>query len=167
MATLHRIEIINPSHLSIKSGHYESTENEGIHETLAYFVLAHKVGSARILRKIFKPSPVDMALLDDPDIMQAVSKGAPPSFPPRLSSHENCMSELAAFVTDWRASLLSSKAPVVLINGDRSPFTPIETARDFARRSQNIRLVEAPGVAQLVIYQRPDLVLDEVCRAMA
>ena len=32
MATLHRIEIINPSHLSIKSGHYESTENEGIHE---------------------------------------------------------------------------------------------------------------------------------------
>ncbi len=33
MATLHRIEIINPSHLSIKSGHYESTENEGIHET--------------------------------------------------------------------------------------------------------------------------------------
>ena len=34
MATLHRIEIINPSHLSIKSGHYESTENEGIHEDM-------------------------------------------------------------------------------------------------------------------------------------
>ena len=49
MATLHRIEIINPSHLSIKSGHYESTENEGIHEVKRSTLPAERETRCRLL----------------------------------------------------------------------------------------------------------------------
>jgi pimeloyl-ACP methyl ester carboxylesterase len=55
--------------------------------------------------------------------------------------------------------------PVTLVRGTQDPVAPSGYVRSLAVRAQDARLVEVPGTAHLVMYERPD-VIAALCRGL-
>ncbi len=130
--------------------------------TLVFLYMGHFSGAAKPLRSMLKASPLDLALMDQADVREAMTAGAPYNLCPSFAVHEACSREVEAFVADWRNALVQCRSPVVLLNGDRSPWNPVATLEDFAARSPNIRPVVLPDTGLMVAHQRPEAVFAEV-----
>jgi pimeloyl-ACP methyl ester carboxylesterase/DNA-binding CsgD family transcriptional regulator len=129
---------------------------------LAFLYLAHIAGPERQLRSVFKTSPVDLALLDNAELCEALTMGLPTLNLPHYAAHEACHREIEAFVGDWRSALVNCKSPVILMTGDSSASISVETMYDFAARSANITPIVVKNTGMLVMHQHPDAVIAEV-----
>lgn len=132
--------------------------------TLVFLYMGHFSGAAKPLRSMLKASPVDLALMNQAELCEAMTAGAPYNLSPSFAVHEACSREVEAFVADWRDALVSCRSPVVLLNGDRSPWNPVATLEEFAARSPNIRPVVLPDTGLMVAHHRPEAWIAEVVR---
>lgn len=132
--------------------------------TYSFVYMGRISGPTRPLRSMLKASPIDTALLDDPEICEAMTMGSPANFAPNFAIHEACSKEVEAFVADWRDVLVSCPSPVVLLNGDSSPWNPLATLEEFAARSSNIKPVILPQTGLMVAHQHPDILIAEIKR---
>ena len=134
--------------------------------TYAFVCLGQFWGPERPLRMTLKNSPHDLVLLDDPTQREALTIGSPVNVGADFRVHEACSKEIEAYATDWRDDLINCPVPVVLLNGDRSPFNPVATLMEFAARSPNIQPVVVANAGMAVAHQRPDLLIAEVLRKL-
>lgn len=126
----------------------------------AGFSLARRVGKEKFFRQVNGSSPADMAAFDRADIREAIMAGSEVSLGTKISAHEAFTRECIGSETDWSQVLLACRAPVVLLQGDQDPQTPVETIRELMADFPHLDIRFVPNAGQLLFFAQSALALD-------
>lgn len=133
---------------------------------LAFFALARSLGPKRYLQLVMANSPSDLAALEDAEVMDTIIRGSEIALEPGFTAHVAWSAEaIANFGTDWTGTLRSCRVPLTLFAGEDDPFSPFETAQEYAAQMPHIRLVGLPKTGQIMFAHSGQL-FDRVEEAM-
>lgn len=127
----------------------------------AGFSLARSLGPEAFFRKVNSGSPADMAAFANPEIRAAVMAGALQTLlVPGGSGAEAFTREALGSERDWSAVVRAVRVPVVLMQADQDPQTPVQTVRELMADFPHldVRFLEFTG--QLLLFARWTEVLD-------
>jgi pimeloyl-ACP methyl ester carboxylesterase/DNA-binding CsgD family transcriptional regulator len=128
----------------------------------AGFSLARRLGKEAFFRQVNGGSPADMAAFSRPDVRAAVLEGSDICMARKWSAHAAFTAECIGSEKDWSAVVRAVQVPVLLLQGDQDPQSPVQTLRELAQDYPRIRMRFLPGNGQLLLFTEWPTVLDEV-----
>ena len=115
-------------------------------------------GTERFMQSLYTNDPIDMKVLDDPEVRRVVLNGY--KFATR-QGHYAFEIDSYQVVRDWSRLVEASDVPVRLIHGAYDPVVSPKSVREFATRMGNRAALEIyEDAGQLILHQFPQRVLD-------
>ena len=128
----------------------------------AGFSLARRLGKDAFFRQVNGGSPADMAAFARPDVRAAVLEGSDVCMAQKWSAHAAFTAECIGSEKDWSAVVRAVTVPVVLLQGDQDPQSPVETIRELAVDFPHLQVRFLPGNGQLLLFNDWPEVLETV-----
>lgn len=128
----------------------------------AGFSLARRLGKEKFFAQVNGGSPADMETFARPDVREAVLEGSETCLAARWSAHEAFTRECIGSEKDWSAALLACPVPILLLQGDQDPQTPVLTVRELMGDYPALAVRFLPFTGQLLFFAEWPQVLDEV-----
>ena len=130
----------------------------------AGYSLARRLGKEKFFTLVNGGSAADMAAFAKPDIREAVLLGSDISLGPKTSAHLAFTCEALSSERDWSALVHAVKAPVLLLQGDQDPQTPVQTVRELMGDFPHLAVEFLPDTGQLLFFSEWQLVLERLQR---
>ncbi|GHC09626.1 helix-turn-helix transcriptional regulator [Gemmobacter nanjingensis] len=128
----------------------------------AGFSLARKLGKEKFFAQVNGGSPADMETFADPQVREAMLAGSEVCLAARFSAHEAFTRECISSERDWSALIRRCKVPVLLLQGDQDPQTPVQTIRELMDDYPRLRVEFLPATGQLLFFREWRQVLDRL-----
>jgi pimeloyl-ACP methyl ester carboxylesterase len=128
----------------------------------AGFSLARRLGKEAFFRQVNGGSAADMETFARPDVRAAVLEGSDVCMAPKWSAHAAFTAECIGSEKDWSAVVRQVTVPVVLLQGDQDPQSPVQTIRELAADYPHLEVRFLPGTGQLLLFAEWPQVLDAV-----
>ena len=134
----------------------------------AGFSLVRSLGPEAFFRKVNSGSPADMAAFENPEIRAAVLAGALQTLlVPGGTGAEAFTREALGSERDWSAIVRAVRVPVVLLQADQDPQTPVQTVREHMAEFPHLDVRFLAFTGQLLLFARWPEVLDAAEALMA
>ncbi len=130
----------------------------------AGFSLARRLGKEAFFRQVNGGSAADMETLDRPEVRAAVLEGSDVCLTRKWSAHAAFTAECIGSEKDWSALVRAVKVPVLLLQGDQDPQSPVATIQELAQDYPHLDIRFLPGTGQLLFMAEWPQVLDAVKR---
>jgi len=130
----------------------------------AGFSLARRLGKEAFFTQVNGGSAADMETFARPDVRDAMLEGSEVCLARKWSAHEAFTREAIGSERDWSAVLRNCRVPVILLQGDQDPQTPMKTIEELAPEFPNLRVRFVPNAGQLLFFAHWRLALVEVQR---
>ncbi len=118
----------------------------------AGFSLARRLGKEAFFRQVNGGSPADMETFSRPEVRAAVLEGSDVCMAKKWSAHAAFTAECIGSEKDWSAVVRAVKVPVVLLQGDQDPQSPVQTIRELAADYPHLDVRFLPGTGQLLLF---------------
>lgn len=128
----------------------------------AGFSLARRLGKEKFFAQVNGGSPADLATFADPEVREAMLVGSEVTLGARHLAHEAFAEECLSSERDWSGLVMGARVPVLLLQGDQDPQTPVLTIRELMADFPHLRVEFLPGTGQLLFFAQWARVLDEV-----
>ena len=128
----------------------------------AGYSLARRLGKEKFFTLVNGGSPADMAAFARPEIREAVLVGSDISLGAKISAHQAFTREALSSERDWSALVKAVSVPVVLLQGDQDPQTPVQTVRELMVDFPHLEVSFLQGTGQLLFFAEWPLVLDRL-----
>lgn len=128
----------------------------------AGFSLARRLGKEKFFAQVNGGSPADMETFARPDVREAVLEGSDTCLAAKWSAHEAFTRECIGSEKDWSGALRACPVPVLLLQGDQDPQTPVLTVRELMGDFPALTVRFLPFTGQLLFFAEWPQVLDEV-----
>ena len=128
----------------------------------AGFSLARKLGKEKFFAQVNGGSAADMATFADPAVREAVMAGSEVCLGEKLSAHEAFTRECISSERDWSALIHAAPGPVLLLQGDQDPQTPVQTIRELMGDYPELQIEFLPQTGQLLFFKEWRLALDRL-----
>ncbi|MES2667135.1 MAG: helix-turn-helix transcriptional regulator [Pseudomonadota bacterium] len=126
----------------------------------AGFSLARRLGKEAFFAQVNGGSPADMATFALPDVRAAMLAGSDVCLTQAWSAHQAFTRECIGSERDWSGVVRATKVPVVLLQGDQDPQTPMLTVQELMVDFPHLDIRFLPGTGQLLFFARWPQVLD-------
>lgn len=130
----------------------------------AGFAWARRIGRERFLREVNANSPADLATFDRPDIHEAILKGSEVALGPKISAHAAFARDVIDATRDWSGLVERARVPVLLVQGDQDPQSPMETLREQVLDYPHLKVEYLPEAGQLLFFGYWPRMLDHLVR---
>ena len=118
-------------------------------------------GERQFLNSLYENAPHDQALIADPDLRDLILTGYRFTIE---QGHRAFEVDSHNVVHDWSDLVDSSTVPVRLLHGISDPVVSAASVRTFAaRRDNRVTLEVMEETGQLLLYQHPAKVIQEIC----
>ena len=128
----------------------------------AGYSLARKLGKDKFFTMVNGGSAADMAAFAKPDIREAVLLGSDISLGVKVSAHQAFARECLSSEKDWSRLVSAVKVPVVLLQGDQDPQTPVQTVRELMVDFPHLQVSFLPDTGQLLFFTEWRQVLERL-----
>jgi pimeloyl-ACP methyl ester carboxylesterase/DNA-binding CsgD family transcriptional regulator len=128
----------------------------------AGFALARRLGKEAFFRQVNGGSPADMAAFARPEVRAAVLEGSEVCLSAKGSAHAAFSAECIGSEKDWSAVVRAVRVPVVLLQGDEDPQSPVLTIRELALDYPQLTVRFLPNTGQLLFFTEWPEVLDAI-----
>ncbi|MFM7332967.1 MAG: helix-turn-helix transcriptional regulator, partial [Tabrizicola sp.] len=133
----------------------------------AGFSLARRLGKDAFFRQVNGGSAADMETFARPEVKAAMLEGSDICLAAKWSAHAAFTAECIGSEKDWSAVVRAVRVPVLLLQGDQDPQSPVQTIRELAADYPQLEVRFLPGSGQLLFFAEWPMVLDEVARMQA
>lgn len=128
----------------------------------AGFSLARKIGKEKFFAQVNGGSPADMETFAQPDVREAILEGSETCLGAKKSAHEAFTRECISSERDWSGIVRACKVPVILLQGDQDPQTPMQTIRELMPDFPGLTVEFLPNTGQLLFFAAWPEALDRV-----
>lgn len=128
----------------------------------AGYSLARRLGKEKFFTLVNGGSAADMKAFAKPDIREAVLQGSEISLGAKISAHQAFTRECLSSEKDWSHLVQAVKVPVVLLQGDQDPQSPVQTVRELMVDYPHLDISFLPDTGQLLFFAEWPVVLDRV-----
>ena len=128
----------------------------------AGFSLARRLGKDKFFTQVNGGSPADMETFADPQVREAILTGSDICLGAKVSAHEAFTRECISSERDWSALVHAARVPVLLLQGDQDPQTPVQTIRELMGDYPALRVEFLPDTGQLLFFKEWRLALDRI-----
>ncbi len=128
----------------------------------AGFSLARRLGKEKFFSQVNGGSPADMDAFARADVREAVLVGSETCLGAKKSAHEAFTRECIGSEKDWSAVVRACTVPVVLLQGDQDPQTPVLTMRELMVAFPHLTVEFLPHTGQLLFFAEWPQVLDRL-----
>lgn len=128
----------------------------------AGFSLARRLGKEAFFAQVNGGSPADMECFARPEVRAAMLEGSDVCLAKKWSAHAAFTAECIGSEKDWSAVVRAVSVPVVLLQGDQDPQSPVQTIRELAVDYPHLEVRFLPGTGQLLFMAEWPQVLDAV-----
>lgn len=128
----------------------------------AGYSLARRLGKEKFFTLVNGGSAADMMAFAQPQIREAVLLGSEISLGAKVSAHQAFTRECLSSEKDWSHLVQAVKVPVVLLQGDQDPQTPVQTVRELMVDFPHLDITFLPNTGQLLFFAEWALVLERV-----
>lgn len=128
----------------------------------AGFSLARRLGKEKFFQQVNGGSAPDMKAFARPDIREAMLQGSEISLGARISAHQAFTRECLSSERDWSHLVQAVKVPVILLQGDQDPQTPVQTMREQMVDFPHLDIRFLPDTGQLLFFAEWPKALAEV-----
>lgn len=118
----------------------------------AGFSLARRMGKAAFLAQVNGGSPADMATFARPEVREAILQGSDICLTRQWSAHEAFTRECIDSERDWSGIVRQTQVPVILLQGDQDPQTPMLTIRELMVDYPALQVEFLPFTGQLLFF---------------
>lgn len=132
----------------------------------AGFSLARRLGKDKFFSQVNGGSPADMATFARPEVREAVLLGSDVTLAPKFSAHVAFTRECISSEKDWSDLVRNARVPVVLLQGDQDPQTPVLTIRELMADFPRLDVTFLPNTGQLLFFAEWPLVLGRLERLL-
>lgn len=132
----------------------------------AGFSLARRLGKESFFRQVNGGSAADMAAFAQPEVRAAVLEGSEVCMTAKWSAHAAFAAECLGSEKDWSAVVRAVRVPVLLLQGDQDPQSPVQTIRELAADYPHLAVEVLPGTGQLLFFAAWPQVLEAVARML-
>ncbi len=132
----------------------------------AGFSLARRLGKDAFFAQVNGGSPADIEAFARPEVREAILTGSDVCLARDRSAHEAFTRECIGSEKDWSAVVLACRVPVLLLQGDQDPQTPVLSVRELMEDYPELEVRFIPETGQMLFFKEWPMVLDEV-EAMA
>lgn len=133
----------------------------------ALFAIARSLGKRKCLSMVLSGSKPDLAVLDDPEFIAAMERGAEIVVTKGFSAHKAWIAEAAVGLgVDWSDALERCAVPITVFAGHEDPFVPFALVKQYVAEYPKITLRDYPGVGALYRPYLPDLIntIESACK---
>lgn len=128
----------------------------------AGFSLARRLGKEAFFRQVNGGSPADMETFAKAEVKAAMLEGSDICLAKKWSAHAAFTAECIGSEKDWSAVVREVAVPVVLLQGDQDPQSPVATIRELAADYPHLQVSFLPNTGQLLFFAEWPQVLDQV-----
>lgn len=133
----------------------------------AGFSLARRLGKEKFFAQVNGGSPADMATFARPEVREAILEGSEVCLGSQHSAYEAFTRECISSERDWSALVRAATVPVVLLQGDQDPQTPVQSIRELMGDYPHLQVSFLPDTGQLLFFAEWPQVLDRLEELMA
>lgn len=128
----------------------------------AGFSLARKLGKEKFFAQVNGGSAADMTTFAKPEVREAILEGSEVCLGAKVSAYEAFTRECISSERDWSALVHGAKVPVVLLEGDQDPQTPVQSIRELMVDFPHLEVTFLPDTGQLLFFAEWPQVLDRL-----
>jgi len=128
----------------------------------AGFSLARRLGKEKFFAQVNGGSPADMEAFARAEVREAVLEGSETCLGARMSAHEGFTRECISSERDWSDLVRGAGVPVVLLQGDQDPQTPVQTIRELMADFPHLDVTFLPATGQLLFFAEWPRALDRL-----
>ncbi|MEZ5796272.1 MAG: LuxR C-terminal-related transcriptional regulator [Paracoccaceae bacterium] len=128
----------------------------------AGFSLARRLGKEAFFAQVNGGSPADMQTFGRPEVREAVLVGSDVCLTRKWGAHEAFSRECISSERDWSEAVRACRVPVLLLQGDQDPQSPVQTIRELMAGFAHLQVRFLPDCGQLLFFKEWALALDEV-----
>ena len=128
----------------------------------AGFSLARRLGKEGFLRQVNGGSPADIATFSREDVREAIVTGSDVCLTRKWSAHEAFTRECIGSERDWSAVVRGCTVPVLLLQADQDPQTPMLTIHELMGDYSHLEVRFLPDTGQLLFFAEWPLALEQV-----
>jgi pimeloyl-ACP methyl ester carboxylesterase/DNA-binding CsgD family transcriptional regulator len=128
----------------------------------AGFSLARRLGKDAFFRQVNGNSAADMQTFANPEVRAAIMEGSDTCLTRKWSAHEAFTRECIGSEKDWSPVVKACSVPVLLLQGDQDPQSPVQTIRELALDYPHLEVRFVPEAGQLLFFAHWPAVLDEL-----
>ena len=130
--------------------------------TEACVALARRLGKDSFFKQVNGGSPADITTFARPDVCEAVLTGSDVCLTRKWSAHEAFTRECIGSEKDWSAVVRGCTVPVVLLQADQDPQTPVQTIRELMGDYPHLDVRFLPDTGQLLFFAEWAHALEQV-----
>lgn len=124
--------------------------------------LARRLGKEKFFAQVNGGSPADMEAFARAEVREAVLEGSETCLGARMSAHEGFTRECISSERDWSDLVRGAGVPVVLLQGDQDPQTPVQTIRELMADFPHLDVTFLPATGQLLFFAEWPRALDRL-----
>ena len=128
----------------------------------AGFSLARRLGKEGFIAQVNGGSPADMETFARAEVREAMLIGSEVALGKKKSAHEAFTRECIGSEKDWSGVVRACQVPVVLLQGDQDPQTPMATIRELIGDFPHLQVEFLPQTGQLLFFAEWPQVLDRL-----
>jgi pimeloyl-ACP methyl ester carboxylesterase len=130
----------------------------------AGFSLARKLGKEKFFAQVNAGSAADLETFARAEVREALLAGSEISLGVKILAHEAFTRECIGSEKDWSHLVRAVTVPVVMLQGDQDPQTPVQTIVELAPEYPHLEISFLPNTGQLLFFAEWPLVLDRLER---
>ena len=130
----------------------------------AGFSLARRVGREDFFQQVNASSPADLATFALPEVREAMLLGSEVTVHAHGAAQEAFSQECVSSQRDWSLLVHACKVPVILLQGDQDPQTPVLTIRELMIDFPHLKVTFLPETGQLLFFKEWRIALDVIGR---
>ncbi|MDP3961288.1 MAG: helix-turn-helix transcriptional regulator [Pseudorhodobacter sp.] len=130
----------------------------------AGFSLARRLGKEAFFTKVNGGSPADVQTFARAEVREAALLGSEVCIGDTWSAQEAFTRECLDSEKDWSAIVRACVVPVVLLQGDQDPQTPMQTIRELMLDFPKLEVSFLPQTGQLLFFKEWPLALEQLER---
>lgn len=128
----------------------------------AGFSLARRLGKDVFFAQVNGGSPADIEAFGRPEVREAILTGSDVCLSRQRSAHEAFTRECIGSEKDWSAVVHDCRVPVLLLEGDQDPQTPMQSIRELMADFPHLEVRFIPETGQMLFFKEWPMVLDEI-----
>lgn len=128
----------------------------------AGFALARRLGKETFFKQVNGGSPADIETFARPEVREAMLEGSDSCLTRKWSAHEAFTRECIGSEKDWSGIVRACTVPVLLLQGDQDPQTPMLTIRELMVDFPQLEVRFLPQTGQLLFFAEWSAALDGI-----
>lgn len=128
----------------------------------AAFMFARRKGKDAFFLHVNAGSPPDMAMLEHPETREALLLGSEICLSRDFTAHEAFTLECIGSERDWSSVVHACKVPVLLLQADQDPRTPLPTTEEYRAEYPALAIEVVRDTGQLLFFQKWEMVLGRI-----